>query len=1078
MYADCCDDARETFTYLEQYGVGAKLVGLYQAWAYVLEHYGDHKEAERVFETGTVTLDSPKDVEQLEKIRLQYRERVAESARRRRDEPDEEPEAGAAGDGGRAALGDVRKSKRGRVATNRAPIRSRGGLASRADESSRSRSKRGGNGNGGGIQVFEDPEGKYSARNGSVQVFSDLPQEAHVSKENARSASTWKGGIGTKAKVAAPVEFAVFQDESADLQADQAAARKPAGSNRRNFERKALGNYKPKAPVVLLKDFAREQGTTRNVVGGYLKYDPVPIYGAKEEFSFEEIRGNAWHAQQEMLRANDVNELDEEMDLSSAPSPAHVAVFADDVDVAAAAEVAPMMAPGAGAGAGAFAVFADDDEAEAAPAEVSSFDATQQVDPKQLNFDAAAKEEEEEEAAAAAEAAEPAADEIPAYTGYGVDSPPMKSASSGEVTIHTKAAMADVMAMFASESSGDASFMSAPAPAPAAKEEPVPAAGGFEVFVDDEDENIDENQENNAPSAYAKPTISAAQQAAILHNADRGVLQAVPGFGEAEAVAAPFASGENAPVDDENAAGNSGSKLDMDFSSVMKSVGFGLKSRGSSTAAAAAAEAAAAAPPMPTIAVASASSSFACFEDPPTGKVTLPVEMSFVASTPFGRAAETITEKPMITPIQTEQASSVAAEQSTLMIYNDEDESDAMDAQQTSIVDENSVADENGESMMTPILEVSNIRASAPLGDISAADASSAWPPASKTLTGLMAHVDFANAGNCMIAPRERLPALDVDQSIELTGIAGEVTILTVDSETSTSKTFLGEIADDENVIIKTASPPCPWEFHVLTTLHNRLQTNPSGAAHIGAIRRSFPAPLSVHCYNDSHMFALEYLDSNTLDDVIQLNVELGKDMTEELVMFYTIEMLKIMEGMHAAKIVHGKFDAAAMKLRDDEYDGSLAIVYNPAGKGGWATKGLRLTDFDHGVDFERMPAGQQLTCHAGTWEGMAEYPSWTYQIDYHGLCSTVHKLLHRGDEMEVVQSEEDGSWAPAKTFKRYWKFGLWEQLFASLLNVGAGETAPLASLRLEFESFFAKNPYKAKGLKQALLKQEAAFDA
>ena len=70
-------------------------------------------------------------------------------------------------------------------------------------------------------------------------------------------------------KSAAPIEFAVFEDETTEEPFSAVPAKQ--ATNRQAFERKALGNYKPKAPVVLLKDFAREQGTTRNVVGGYLK---------------------------------------------------------------------------------------------------------------------------------------------------------------------------------------------------------------------------------------------------------------------------------------------------------------------------------------------------------------------------------------------------------------------------------------------------------------------------------------------------------------------------------------------------------------------------------------------------------------------------------------------------------------------------------------------------------------------------------------------------------------------------------------------------------------------------------------
>ena len=59
----------------------------------------------------------------------------------------------------------------------------------------------------------------------------------------------------------------------------------------------------------------------------------------------------------------------------------------------------------------------------------------------------------------------------------------------------------------------------------------------------------------------------------------------------------------------------------------------------------------------------------------------------------------------------------------------------------------------------------------------------------------------------------------------------------------------------------------------------------------------------------------------------------------------------------------------------------------------------------------------------------------------------------------------------------RFWQFGLWEQLFDTLLNVEAGEAAPLAALRQEVESYLAENPHKAKAIKSQLERQEAALE-
>jgi checkpoint serine/threonine-protein kinase len=1097
-YADSVPDPRESFSFIEQHGIGAQTVILYTAWAFLLENMGDTAEAERVFETGMVKLTNPANVEMLAGRREQYRERVAEAARRKRDEPDDEPDQTS--EEGRRALGDVRKSKRGRVAVNRAPVESRGGLASRsASSKSRGASKSNGAGAGGSLAVFEDPEGAHSAKPASsAKGFHSLPQDSRVSKENTKAASTWKGGIGTKAKSTAPVDFAVFQDESGTTEAS-APATKPAATGRRAFERKALGNFKQKAPVVLMQDYAREQGTTRNVVGGYLKYDPVPIYGGAEEFQFEEIRASVWLSQQEMLRANDDNELDVEMEMDGAPSPSPAPapasrggseMFVEDGAVAEAEpqQFAPVPAPAqaftvfeeeetapAPAPAPApttFAVFEEENDQPQPPAaeKMSALDATQPTDhtiSKHLAFDQT--------------------DDVPAYTGYGADSPKaIKSFGSGDQTINTKEAMAEIMGMFgtserdsscANESfiqnnavnarSGGGGGAAVALAVPrqiigfkkAAKVAPAAAAGGFSIFTDEGDDadgpEVDENQENFAPTAYQKPAVSAAQEAAETHNTQRSVLTVVPGFG----AASPAPAANMAPS----------------FDDVMHGLGLDLAPR--AAAAVAVAEAQTSAPssdPAPAFEMfeddqtekvpAVAQSSFAMFEDPPTQKLVMPPNMSFVQSTPFARAADTSTEKPSVTPIHTEQEASLGNASVASSMY--EDENSTLGPGLAPILETSKDGDRT---------QVSMINMSSAVAPGYGEDGATAWPPADATLFGLMAHVDFADAANCVVSRAERCPPLAEGVSIQMAGMEQALSLAMVQEELDDKAAYVAAFDEDEEsmFLVKTASPPCPWEFHILTTLQNRLQANP--AAGTGMSRRSFPTPASLHCFADKHMFAIDHIDNYSLKDVIALNQKLCKDMDEPMIMFYTIEMLKMLEALHAAKIVHGKFHDGSMTLRDEHYDGILNIVYSPIGKGGWSTKGLRLTDFEHGVDFERMPASQRLTNRAGNWEKMVEYDSWTYEIDYHGLASTVHRMLFRGTEMELSQSDE-GSWAPTKKFKAFWQKLLWQELFDALLNFEAGSVAPLSQLRQNFESYLNKNPFKAKSLKQNLIKQDTAL--
>jgi checkpoint serine/threonine-protein kinase len=214
------------------------------------------------------------------------------------------------------------------------------------------------------------------------------------------------------------------------------------------------------------------------------------------------------------------------------------------------------------------------------------------------------------------------------------------------------------------------------------------------------------------------------------------------------------------------------------------------------------------------------------------------------------------------------------------------------------------------------------------------------------------------------------------------------------------------------------------------------------------------------------------------LADVVSLNQQAQKDMPEELVMFYTIEMLRTLDSLPGADIVHGNFRAASFVLRNDTHE-SLSLTYNAAGTGGWSTQGLRLTGFDDSIDLRKHPAGQRFALREGWDAAMVEYDSWSFELDYHGLLSTVHAMLHRGAPLEVTRAAGDGDdarWAPAKPFRCYWKAELWHELFDALLNATAGSPPALGRLRQNFETYFSQNPYKAKSLKTLLQKQEKAL--
>ncbi|KAL6072987.1 Mitotic checkpoint serine/threonine-protein kinase BUB1 [Balamuthia mandrillaris] len=306
---------------------------------------------------------------------------------------------------------------------------------------------------------------------------------------------------------------------------------------------------------------------------------------------------------------------------------------------------------------------------------------------------------------------------------------------------------------------------------------------------------------------------------------------------------------------------------------------------------------------------------------------------------------------------------------------------------------------------------------------------------------------------------------------------------------------------------LKVQEPACEWEWYIYQQIKKRLPEN---------MHHNFITFHSIHVYSDKSMILMDYHDQGSLQDVLNVYMKAGKRMDETLVMYYTIEMLKIVEQLHNGGIIHGdlkpdnflvkNLDREGVKLR---HWGSAKAQTSPM-NGGWDDKGLVLIDFGRSIDTTLYPAGTRFTGdHVEEFKclEMREGKPWTYQVDLFGLLGIIHCLLH-GSYMEVMQEKEGtgrrsfGSgkrglslltstnsnagpgqskgrtiWRPKQPFKRYWQQELWEALFVDLLNMDftRDSTAHLRALshhRQAFESYLLENPTKARLIRTLLAKQ------
>ncbi|KAI0322617.1 hypothetical protein OF83DRAFT_1080189 [Amylostereum chailletii] len=293
---------------------------------------------------------------------------------------------------------------------------------------------------------------------------------------------------------------------------------------------------------------------------------------------------------------------------------------------------------------------------------------------------------------------------------------------------------------------------------------------------------------------------------------------------------------------------------------------------------------------------------------------------------------------------------------------------------------------------------------------------------------------------------------------------------------------------DDEDgqnkVALKVVKPRNLWEFHVLRKIHSTLPTS---------LRASIIEPQALYAFHDESFLVLNLCTQGSLLEIInragQAGVsQQGACFDELLVVFFTIELLRLLEGLHGAGFIHGdlKIDNCMLRLEDAP---SWTGVYSPTGSGGWAAKGIKLIDFGRTIDTRMFPHEQEFiaewTTDARDCVEMREERAWTYQADYFGLAGIVFCMLYgkyiEGASVTLASpvGEEPRRFKLATPFKRYWQTELWTRLFDILLNpclVRSDGQLPVSEelgvVRKEMEAWLVANCNRSSNTLKGLLKK------
>ncbi|XP_057954424.1 mitotic checkpoint serine/threonine-protein kinase BUB1 isoform X2 [Malania oleifera] len=279
----------------------------------------------------------------------------------------------------------------------------------------------------------------------------------------------------------------------------------------------------------------------------------------------------------------------------------------------------------------------------------------------------------------------------------------------------------------------------------------------------------------------------------------------------------------------------------------------------------------------------------------------------------------------------------------------------------------------------------------------------------------------------------------------------------------------------DEVVALKIQKPAFAWEFYMYRQLDMRIPDSE---------RPSFGAAQRLHLYSDYSILVCDYLSHGTLQDAINSYVVVGGFMEEVLCIYYTIEMLYILETLHGVGIIHGDFKPDNLLIRYARDDLAVTKEGFRDRHGAWHYQGLCLVDWGKGIDLNLFPHNVEFKADCRT-SGfrcveMQENKPWKFQANTYGLCVVIHMMLHNSYLKIERKASSDGGYMyqPKSTYKRYWNVDLWKNLFTKMLNVNPNEDHMklLQNVREPFQDFMCSKPELIKKLKQLLLKQKASL--
>ncbi|XP_072537172.1 uncharacterized protein bub1 [Salminus brasiliensis] len=318
--------------------------------------------------------------------------------------------------------------------------------------------------------------------------------------------------------------------------------------------------------------------------------------------------------------------------------------------------------------------------------------------------------------------------------------------------------------------------------------------------------------------------------------------------------------------------------------------------------------------------------------------------------------------------------------------------------------------------------------------------------------TPLSSYPNLSVWSRCLPTITPRMTIQMAEESLRVDFLLGQGAFATVYQATN--------LTTSQKLILKVQKPANPWEFYINSQLNARVQQRE---------RHLFNKLHSAHLFTNGSVLVGELHNCGTLLNVVnQYKSRSEKVMPQPLVLYFSVCILKMVEQLHQASIVHAdikpdNFLLGERFLENDDLDAESM------------DHGLVLIDFGQSIDMTLFPEGTAFTARCMTsgfqcTEMLSGRP-WNYQTDYFGIAGTVYCMIF-GSYMQV--RNEGGVWKTNGIFKRNPHSDLWQEFFHTLLNVPDCNSAPcLRSLRERLSSTLQENySNKLRGLKNRLVVQ------